>query len=115
MLAVTDRATEAINAITDQPGLPDEAGLRISSSPETGDPTGQSAQLALALVEGPEEGDREIDDPTVYVEAGTTAEFLEDKVLDAEVSEGQVTFSLILQPGASPPGQDGGAPGGDTI
>lgn len=98
MLALTERAAEAIQTITGQPGLADDAGLRISSAPQDGDPTGQAAQLVISVVEAPEEEDYRIEEPPIYVEPGNTAEFLDDKVLDAELGEGQVRFAVFEQP-----------------
>jgi hypothetical protein len=107
MLALTDRAAQTIGALTDQPGVPEDAALRISSSAADDDPTGEGATLEITLVEDPDEGERAIEDPPVYVEPGLASEFLEDKVLDAEIGQDQVRFSIAQQPTISPPGVDG--------
>ena len=107
MLALTERAAQTIGALTDQPGAPDDAALRLSSSPAAEPPAGEGPGLEITLVEDPDEAERAIEDPPVYVEPGLASEFLEDKVLDAEVGEGQVRFSIAPQPAASPPGADG--------
>ena len=68
-----------------------DAGIRISTGPDTP----QGTALELSLVEEPEPEDEKVDEDgaTVYLEPDV-AGLLEDKVLDAEVDEGQVTFLL---------------------
>ena len=90
MLTLTPVASQAIREITSQTEDPD-AGIRIS----TGADTPQGTALELSLVEEPEPEDEKVDEDgaTVYLEPDV-AGLLEDKVLDAEVDEGQVTFLL---------------------
>jgi iron-sulfur cluster assembly protein len=89
MLTLTPIASEAIRQLSAQTDDPDSTGIRISPGPET--PEGTA--LELALVEEPEPEDEKLDDDgaTVYLEPHV-AGFLDDKVLDAEVDEGRVTF-----------------------
>ena len=54
------------------------------------------------MVEEPETGDELVEGTQIYVEPGETADLLEDKVLDAEVSGNEVRFSLIQQGGPEP-------------
>jgi Fe-S cluster assembly iron-binding protein IscA len=94
MLTLTDQAVAAIRNLTTRPGLPAQTGLRIA--PGEADTGG----LALSLSDGPQAGDRVIEETNVQVylqpEAATA---LEDKELDAQVNEdGEVSF--LLQPQA---------------
>jgi iron-sulfur cluster assembly protein len=93
MLMLTDQAVDAIRNLTTRPGLPAETGLRIA--PQDG-----AGGLALSLADGPEAGDRVIEeaDVQVFVQPDAAAT-LDDKALDAQVSEdGEVSF--LLQPQA---------------
>jgi len=94
MLTLTDQAVAAIRNLTTRPGLPAQTGLRIA--PGEADTGG----LALSLSDGPQAGDRVIEETDVQIylqpEAATA---LEDKELDAQVDEdGEVSF--LLQPQA---------------
>jgi Fe-S cluster assembly iron-binding protein IscA len=89
MLTLTPIASEAIRQLSAQTDDPDSTGIRISPGPETPDGTA----LELTLVEEPEPDDEKVDDEgaTVYLEPHV-AGFLDDKVLDAQIDEGRVTF-----------------------
>src|ERR671936_2031721 len=89
MLTLTPIASEAIRQLSSQTDDPEATGIRIAPGPET--PEGTA--LELSLVEEPEPEDEKIDDDgaTVYLEPHV-AGFLDDKVLDAQVDEGRVTF-----------------------
>ena len=92
MLTLTDQAVAAIRSLTTRPGLPAQTGLRIA--PEDGGAGG----LELSLADGPQAGDRVIEeaDVQVFVQPDAAAT-LEDKALDAQVSEdGEVSF--LVQP-----------------
>ena len=94
MLAVTDAAAQAIEALTSQDGQPQtEGGLRFSLM--TADDA--SAQLALAVTREPEQGDKVVtadNGAHVFLEEGA-AEFLDDKVLDVQQNtEGEIAFAL---------------------
>jgi iron-sulfur cluster assembly protein len=91
VLTLTPVASEAIRQLTSQTEDPDASGIRISTGPDTP----QGTALELAIVEQPEPEDEKVDEDgaTVYVESDV-AGFLEDKVLDAQVDEGEVTFLL---------------------
>jgi iron-sulfur cluster assembly protein len=94
MLTLTDQAVAAIRNLTTRPGLPAQTGLRIA--PGEADTGG----LALSLADGPQAGDRVIEetDVQVFVQPDAAA-VLEDKELDAQISEdGEVSF--LLQPQA---------------
>jgi iron-sulfur cluster assembly protein len=91
VLTLTPVATQAIRQLTSQADDPDASGIRIRQGPETP----QGTALELSLVPEPEPEDETVDEDgaTVYLEPNI-AEFLEDKVLDAQVEDGQVTFLL---------------------
>jgi hypothetical protein len=99
MLALTPTATEVVESIVANKDLPETAGLRITSSETHIGSNGDAPQrdLRLTVVEEPELTDEHIDGTPLYVESGETAEMLDDKVLDADVSGEEVRFSLIQQ------------------
>src|ERR671930_397329 len=107
MLTLTPIASEAIRQLSAQTDDPEATGIRIAPGPETPDGT----PLELSLVEEPEPDDEKIDDDgaTVYLEPHV-AGFLDDKVLDAQVDEGRVTF--LLRDDEEPPAMEYGHPNG---
>jgi iron-sulfur cluster assembly protein len=93
MLTLTENASAIVNEITHQPGLPETAGLRITTedSPET--------SFAVSAAEQAEPGDQVVEQggATVYLDP-SAAQLLDDKVLDAAVDpNGKVEFALGLQ------------------
>ena len=88
---------------------PEASGIRIAPGPET--PEGTA--LELSLVEEPEPADEKVDDDgaTVYLEPHV-AGFLDDKVLDAQVDEGRVTF-LVRDDDVPPEPEDYATPNGN--
>ena len=94
MLTLTDQAVAAIRNLTTRPGLPAHTGLRIAHG------EADTGGLALSLSDGPQAGDRVIDETDIQVFLQPeAADALEDKELDAQVSEdGEVSF--LLQPQA---------------
>jgi Fe-S cluster assembly iron-binding protein IscA len=97
MLALTETATEAVETIIAQPLAPDNAVLRITVNASTENGNAASHELQLALVDSPADDDLVVQGAPVTVEPAT-AEFLDDKVLDAEFVDGGVQFSLYPQP-----------------
>jgi Fe-S cluster assembly iron-binding protein IscA len=97
MLALTSNAHEAIEGILSANSIPEGAGLRIASPPGDDAPVGQ-LQLTVAAV--PAEADQVIDDEgaRVFVDEAA-AEFLDDKVLDANVVGQEVHFAIAEQSG----------------
>ena len=90
MLMLTENATRVIGALSDNPELPDGAGLRIVSAPEG---------LSVAPVAGPDETDQVVEEANarVFLEP-SAAIVLDDKILDAQVDDdGQVRFLLGTQ------------------
>jgi iron-sulfur cluster assembly protein len=93
MLTLTDNAVTAIRALTSQPELPADTGLRIMAQ------GGEAPSFQLALAASPVEGDEVIESggARVFVDA-TAAVALADKSLDAEVDDqGGVAFSVAPQ------------------
>jgi iron-sulfur cluster assembly protein len=88
MLTLTPTCAEVVRTIMAEAP---QAGLRISPGP----PTDAGTALEMSLVDEPEAADQEIDDDgaTIYLEP-QVAELLEDKVLDAIVEDGHISFSL---------------------
>lgn len=103
MLTLTPTATDAVRQIVAQgPVDEDTGGLRIAA----GEPTPEGVPLELSLVNGPEAEDQEIPaaDAHVYLEP-RVAEVLDDKVLDAQLQQDGVGFSIrdAGAEGAPPP------------
>ena len=108
MLTLTPIASEAIRQLSAQTDDPEASGIRIAPGPET--PEGTA--LELSLVEEPEPSDEKLeeDGATVYLEP-QVAGFLDDKVLDAQVDEGRVTF-LVRDDDVPPEPEDYATPNG---
>ncbi len=88
MLTITEDAITAIRSLTRSPGVPGDAGIRISS-----DDTGR---FTVSLAGRPEVGDDIVEDSgaRLFV-AADAAEYLENKALDADVDlSGSVTFGV---------------------
>ncbi|NYG55917.1 Fe-S cluster assembly protein HesB [Nocardioides perillae] len=93
MLTLTDNARSIVADITGQPGVPETAGLRITSE-DTPEPS-----FAVSAAPEPQPGDQVVEQggATVFLDAVAAAE-LDDKVLDAGVDDGgNVSFALGLQ------------------
>lgn len=92
MLTLTGQAVDAIRSLTTQEGLPADTGLRIAPQADS------AGSLALSITEGPEMGDEVIEEEgvRVYVQPDAAA-VLNDKSLDAEVSDEGVSFRLGVQ------------------
>jgi Fe-S cluster assembly iron-binding protein IscA len=96
MLTLTPDATQAIEQLLEAPEIPEGAGVRIASSAATSDSASPSpGALKLTVAEEPETSDEVIDQAgaRVFLEQ-TVAEFLDDKLLDAEVVDDGVRFTL---------------------
>jgi iron-sulfur cluster assembly protein len=102
MLALTETAAEVVDSIVSNESLPETAGLRITSehSASESNSEGPVRDLRLAVVEEPESGDELVAGTQIYVEPGETADLLNDKVLDADVSGDEVQFTLLQQAGS---------------
>jgi Fe-S cluster assembly iron-binding protein IscA len=97
MLTLSPDAVQAINGLLSQPGVPEGAGLRMSPRSMPGEP----AAIELTLAEGPTGTDQVVEEQNaqVFVDKELAPE-LDDKVLDAQLQEDQVAFTLT----ESPPG-----------
>jgi iron-sulfur cluster assembly protein len=91
MLTVSQTAAEALDTIVTSASAPEGAGLRIAQSQEMDG----STTLQLSLAAQPEASDQIVETSyiAVFVDAAAAA-FLDDKVLDAQVQDGQVGFTL---------------------
>jgi iron-sulfur cluster assembly protein len=96
MLMLTQTAAEALDSIVESAPIPDAAGVRISRQTT---PNGQPG-LTLALVEEADPTDQVVetdgDHVPVFVEQDAVPA-LDDKVLDAQVQEGQLGFVVADQ------------------
>jgi iron-sulfur cluster assembly protein len=97
MLALTQNAVQAIDAIIASTSAPDTAGLRISrQATADGEP-----ELAISVAEEPQPDDQvlepEGEHTPVFIDAAAAPE-LDNKVLDAQVEGNQVGFMLAEQP-----------------
>ena len=91
MLTLTPTAAEVVRTLVEQSPAPDSGGLRIAA----GEETGEGVPLELSLVDEPEPADETVEQEgaTVYLDPDAAA-LLEDKLLDAQVAEDHVTFTL---------------------
>jgi iron-sulfur cluster assembly protein len=101
MLALTPTAAEVVTAIVSQEGLPETAGMRITSEEGAigSNGIGPSHDLRLSVVDEPEVDDEVIDGAPIFVESGPTSQLLDGKVLDADVRGEEVRFHLLSQGG----------------
>ena len=95
MLILTERASTVIRSIAEQPGLHDDAGLRIGAAHD-----GDRA-LSATPADSPEPGDQVIEESGARVFLDPeAADRLDDQVLDVVVDEqNRVEFVLAGQPG----------------
>jgi iron-sulfur cluster assembly protein len=95
MLAITEDAATAIDSIV-LSGLPAGAGLRITQEASVQSGGEERTDLRLSVVESAEEGDEVLEDVRIFL-APEAADFLDDKLLDADVDGEDVRFSLDVQ------------------
>ena len=91
LLSLTDSAAEAARHLSANSGLAPEPGLRIAS----GEPSETGTPLEISIAAAPQVNDQTIEEAgaRVYVE-DEVAEFLDDKVLDADVEGDRVRFRI---------------------
>ena len=95
VLVLSEEAAQAVRSLVSAPGLPEGAGLRIST--ETTQVEGGPRQdLRLSVVNGPNEGDEVLEAERIFLEP-QAAEFLDDKILDADFVDDDVRWSLDIQ------------------
>ena len=92
MLTMTPTAAEAVRQLVSGTSIESSGGVRISPAA----PSPASAPLQVAVAPSPETTDQTIDETgaRVFVASDAT-EFLDDKVLDAEVDAGRVRFAIM--------------------
>ncbi|HEX3689079.1 MAG TPA: iron-sulfur cluster biosynthesis family protein [Solirubrobacteraceae bacterium] len=95
MLTLSPSAIEAVDSLLQRPDLPDDAGLRISSTAES--------QLTIGVAPEPGPGDQVIEQggARVFVEP-EVAPMLDNLELDAHTQDDQIAFGL------TPPGAGNG-------
>jgi iron-sulfur cluster assembly protein len=96
MLALTTEAQEAIEDLLSASSIPDSAGVRIAPRVDL---NGASlGQLEVKVATVPAEADQVIDEggARVFVDESAT-DFLDDKVLDANVSGEELRFAIAEQ------------------
>ena len=96
MLCITEDAAAAINGIVSSAGLPEGAGLRITQELNTEAEDGPRTDLRLSVVAAPEDGDEVLQAERIFIDPGA-ADLLTDKLLDADVVDQEVQFSLDVQ------------------
>jgi hypothetical protein len=96
VLAITEDAAAAIDSIISRSGLPRGAGLRITHELNTEAEGKPRTDLRLSVVEAAEEGDQVLEDTRIFL-GPQTAELLSDRLLDADMEEGEFRFSLDVQ------------------
>jgi Fe-S cluster assembly iron-binding protein IscA len=96
VLAITEDAAAAIDSIVSRSGLPQGAGLRITHELNTEGEGEPRTDLRLSVVEAAEEGDEVLEDTRIFLDP-KTAELLSDRLLDADMEDGEFRFSLDVQ------------------
>jgi iron-sulfur cluster assembly protein len=95
LLALTDRAVEAVRDIVSSSSEASETGgLRLSA-----DRAGTQASFKLSVASLPAEDDAVIEEhgARVFVDPDVAA-LLDDKMLDATIDQNQVAFTVVEQP-----------------
>jgi Fe-S cluster assembly iron-binding protein IscA len=96
VLAITEDAATAIDSIVASSGLPQGAGLRITQELNTQSGQEGRTDLRLSVVESAKEGDEVLEDVQIFLEP-EVADFLDNKLLDADIEGDEVRFSLDIQ------------------
>jgi iron-sulfur cluster assembly protein len=92
MVTLTDNAICLIRRLTDRPGVPNSAGLRIATGSAAG-------SLNVAVVSCPMDGDHVLDTAGARIFLDSNAvRALNDKALDAALHNRTVTFTVTDQP-----------------
>jgi iron-sulfur cluster assembly protein len=96
MLALTTEAQEAIEGLLSASSTPPSAGVRIAPPADAGAPGSGELQITVAKV--PAEADQVIDahGARVFVDEAAV-EFLDDKILDANISGNEIRFAIAEQ------------------
>jgi iron-sulfur cluster assembly protein len=99
VLTLTPTAAEAVRRLVESAPTDTAEGLRIAP----GQATAEGTSLEITIVESPEVDDQEVleDGAHVFLEP-EVAEFMDDKVLDAQLEETGVRFSIRDQESFDP-------------
>lgn len=91
MLTLTPTAAEAVRQLVASAPVADDGGVRIAP----GETTPSGTALAITIVDAPETTDQSVDEEGahVFIEP-QVAQFLDDKVLDAKLDDGRVSFAV---------------------
>lgn len=91
MLGLTTNAVEAITGLVASHELPDGSGLFIAMRSNNH----EGLELELSLAQGPRSDEQVIshDGANVFLDPDA-APYLDDKLLDAEIDEGRVSFTF---------------------
>lgn len=98
MLAMTEKAADAVEQLVSQPQVPETAVVRIAAGEDRSNGSGPSQEIQIELAATPMSRDLVVQEMRLAVDPRSLT-FLDDKVLDAEVADGEVEFSLHQQPG----------------
>ena len=90
---MTQEAAEAVKRIMSQPEVPDGAVLRFAAEEHRGNGGGPMRERHVELVTRPEPSDVIAEEIPISV-VPNSIDFLDDKVLDAEIEGSQVEFKL---------------------
>ncbi|HEX6235230.1 MAG TPA: hypothetical protein VFZ63_19030 [Jiangellaceae bacterium] len=91
MLTLTTGAVAAIREITQQPGLPEDTGIRIASTaPSNGSP---AFEIGVAAEPEPTDDVVESEGARVFLDPEASVAF-EDKSLDADIDQDQIRFRI---------------------
>lgn len=91
MLTLTPTAAQVVRDLLASAPIDEDGGIRITLAEATAD----TASLQISLVDGPELADEAVEDEGVHVYLEPElAEFLDDKVLDAELDHGHLAFAI---------------------
>lgn len=96
MLAMTREAVDAVQRIVARPGVPDGAVVRIATDESRGNGPGPSREVQIEVRPKPRAQDLVVQEMRLSVEPRSLA-YLDDKVLDANVAEGEIEFRLYPQ------------------
>jgi iron-sulfur cluster assembly protein len=96
MLEISSQAEEAIRGILASEGVPEGAAFRISAEQSSEGDAATGLTVSITEAAPPEDQVVEGSDVEVRLEPAA-AEMLDDKQLEATVSDGQVQFSLSAQ------------------
>jgi Fe-S cluster assembly iron-binding protein IscA len=94
MLTLTTGAVAAIREIIQQPGMPEDTGIRIAST-SAGDGS-PAFEIAVASMPEPADDVIESEGARVFLDPEASAAF-EDKALDAEINKDQIRFRIEHQ------------------